>query len=37
MYVLGYKLSRFRLCDDDFGITPADDIIIIIIIIIKDV
>jgi hypothetical protein len=28
VYVLGYKLSRFRLCDSDFGITPVDDITI---------
>jgi hypothetical protein len=28
MYVLGCKLSRFRLCDSDFGITPVDDITI---------
>jgi hypothetical protein len=35
MYSDGCKLSRFRLCDSDFGITPVDyDIIIIIIIII---
>jgi hypothetical protein len=27
-YVFGYKLSRFRLCDRDFGITPVDDITI---------
>jgi hypothetical protein len=37
-YVLGCKLSRFRLCDSDFWITLVDDntigIIIIIIIII---
>jgi hypothetical protein len=26
--VLGCKLSRFRLCDSDFGITPVDDITI---------
>jgi hypothetical protein len=28
MYVLEYKLRRFRLCDNDFGITPVDDITI---------
>ena len=28
MYVFGYKLSLFRLCDSDFGITPVDDITI---------
>jgi hypothetical protein len=28
MYVFGCKLSRFRLCDSDFGITLADDITI---------
>jgi hypothetical protein len=26
MYVFGCKLSLFRLCDRDFGITPVDDI-----------
>ena len=26
MYVLGCRLSLFRLCDNDFGITPVDDI-----------
>jgi len=26
MYVLGYRLSLFRLCGSDFGITPVDDI-----------
>jgi len=26
--VFGCKLSRFRLCDSDFGITPLDDITI---------
>jgi hypothetical protein len=25
-YVFGCKLSLFRLCDSDFGITPVDDI-----------
>jgi hypothetical protein len=28
MYVFGCKLSLFRLCDSDFGITPVDDIAI---------
>jgi hypothetical protein len=28
IYVFGYKLSVFRLCDSDFGITPVDDITI---------
>jgi hypothetical protein len=28
MYVFGCKLSVFRLCDSDFGITPVDDITI---------
>jgi len=28
MCVLGCKLSRVRLCDSDFGITPVDDITI---------
>ena len=28
MYVFGCKLSLFRLCDIDFGITPVDDITI---------
>ena len=28
MYVFGCKLSLFRLCDSDFGITHVDDIII---------
>jgi len=28
MYVFGCKLSLFRLCDSDFGITPVDDITI---------
>jgi hypothetical protein len=28
MHVFGCKLSLFRLCDSDFGITPADDIAI---------
>jgi hypothetical protein len=28
MYVLGCKLSGFRLCDSDFGITPVADITI---------
>ena len=28
IYVFGCKLSLFRLCDSDFGITPADDITI---------
>jgi hypothetical protein len=27
-YVYGCKLSLFRLCDSDFGITPVDDITI---------
>jgi hypothetical protein len=26
MYVLGCRLSLFRLCDNDFGIIPVDDI-----------
>jgi hypothetical protein len=26
MYVFGCRLSLFRLCDNDFGITPVDDI-----------
>ena len=26
VYVFGCKLSLFRLCDTDFGITPVDDI-----------
>jgi len=26
MYVFGCRLSLFRLCDIDFGITPVDDI-----------
>ena len=25
MYVFGCKLSLFRLCGSDFGITPVDD------------
>jgi hypothetical protein len=28
MYVFGCKLSLFRLCDSDFGITAVDDITI---------
>jgi hypothetical protein len=28
IYVFGWKLSRFRLCDSDSGITPVDDITI---------
>jgi hypothetical protein len=28
IYVFGCKLSLFRLCDSDFGITPVDDITI---------
>ena len=35
VYVFGCRLSLFRLCGSDFGITPVDDItkgIIIIII-----
>jgi hypothetical protein len=28
VYVFGCKLSLFRLCDSDFGITPVDDITI---------
>jgi hypothetical protein len=28
LYVFGCKLSRFRLCDSDFGITPVDGITI---------
>jgi hypothetical protein len=28
MYVFGCKLSHFRLCDSDFGITAVDDITI---------
>jgi hypothetical protein len=28
MYVFGRKISLFRLCDSDFGITPEDDITI---------
>jgi hypothetical protein len=28
VYVFGCKLSLFRLCDSDFGITPVDDIAI---------
>jgi hypothetical protein len=28
IYVLGCKLSGFRLCDSDFGITAVDDITI---------
>jgi len=28
MYVFGCKLSLFRLCGSDFGITPVDDITI---------
>ena len=28
VYVFGCKLSFFRLCDSDFGITPVDDITI---------
>ena len=28
MYVFGCRLSLFRLCDSDFGITPVDDITI---------
>ena len=28
IYVFGYKLSLFRLCDSDFGITPVEDITI---------
>ena len=31
MYAFGSRLSLFRLCGNDFGITPVDDIIIIII------
>ena len=31
IYVFGCKLSLFRLCDSDFGITPVEDIIIGII------
>jgi hypothetical protein len=27
-YALGCKLSRFRFCDNDFGITPVDNITI---------
>ena len=34
IYVFGCKLSLARLCDSEYGITPADDITIIIIIII---
>ena len=26
MYVFGCRLSHFRLCGSDFGITPVDDI-----------
>jgi hypothetical protein len=26
MYVLGCRLSLFRLCGSDFGVTPVDDI-----------
>jgi len=26
MYVLGWRLSLFRLCGSNFGITPADDV-----------
>jgi len=28
IYVFGCRLSLFRLCDNDFGITPVDDITI---------
>ena len=28
MYVFGCKLSLVRLCDNEFGITPVDDITI---------
>ena len=28
VYVFGCKLSLFRLCDSDFGITPVDDVTI---------
>ena len=28
IYVLGCKLSQFRLCESEFGITPVDDITI---------
>jgi hypothetical protein len=28
MYVFGYNVSRSRLCDSDFGITPVDDVTI---------
>jgi hypothetical protein len=28
VYVFGYRLSLFRLCDSDFGITPVDYITI---------
>jgi len=31
VYVSGCKLSLVRLCDNDFGITPVDDITIAII------
>jgi hypothetical protein len=30
MYVFGCKLSLFRLCDSDFGITAVDDIAMVI-------
>ena len=31
IYVFGCRLSLFRLCDSDFGITPVDDITVGII------